>query len=170
MDAPPPIVFAWLCQLRIAPYSYDFVDNLGRRSPRTRNPDLVHLEVGQRFMALFELQSFVDSEQITLRSNGAAVTYAVQPEGAGSRLHVRVWFAGPRLVARVVALADLAMMRKQQLTLKSLAEHEAATEPKTARCHQTLLTACSSAANLIARLIILLSRKAAIPRRCTRSR
>ena len=124
--APPPIVFSWLCQLRVAPYSYDLLDNLGRRSPRARNPELVRLEVGQRFMTMFALQSFVDGEQITLRSRGVAVTYAVQPEGAGARLHVRVWFGGPRLPARLLALGDLVMMRKQLLTLKSLAEHEAA--------------------------------------------
>ena len=122
IDAPPPIVFAWLCQLRVAPYSYDILDNLGRRSPRQRDPELVHLEVGQRFMTLFALQSFVDDEQITLRSNGVAVTYSVRPEGAGTRLHARVLFAGPRPVARVLALGDLVMMRKQLLTLKSLAE------------------------------------------------
>jgi hypothetical protein len=125
--APPPIVFSWLCQLRVAPYSYDLLDNLGHRSPRERNPELVRLEVGQRFMTMFALQSFVDGEQITLRSKGGvAVTYAVQPEGAGSRLHVRVLFGGPRLLARVLALGDLMMMRKQLLTLKWLAEREAA--------------------------------------------
>lgn len=126
IDAPPPIVFSWLCQLRVAPYSYDTLDNLGRRSPRDRNPELVHLEVGQRFMTVFALQSFVDGEQITLRSKGIAVTYVVRPEEAGSRLHVRVLFGGPGLAARVLRLGDLVMMRKQLLTLKSLAEHEAA--------------------------------------------
>jgi hypothetical protein len=126
IDAPPPIVFSWLCQLRVAPYSYDLLDNLSRRSPRARNPGLVHLEVGQRFMTMFALQSFVDGEQITLRSRGVAVTYAVQPEGGGARLHVRVWFGGPRLAARVLALGDLVMMRKQLLTLKSLAERDEA--------------------------------------------
>ena len=124
--APPPIMFAWLCQLRVAPYSYDFLDNLGRRSPRERSPELVGLEAGQRFMTIFALQSFVDGEHITLRSKGVAVTYRVQPEGAGSRLHVRVWFGGPWLVAHVLACGDLVMMRKQLLTLKSLAEYEAA--------------------------------------------
>ncbi|MGO9927828.1 MAG: hypothetical protein ACLPLP_17325 [Mycobacterium sp.] len=123
--APPSIVFSWVCQLRVAPYSYDILDNLGRRSPRARNPELVRLEVGQRFMTMFALQSFVGGEQITLRSKGVAVTYAVRPDGAGSRLHVRAWFGGPRLPARVLALGDLVMMRKQLLTLKSLAERDA---------------------------------------------
>jgi hypothetical protein len=124
--APPPIVFAWLCQLRAAPYSYDLVDNFGRRSPRQRDPELVQLEVGQQFMTVFALQSFVADEHITLLARGAAVTYAVRPERAGSRLHVRVLFGGPRLPARLLALGDLVMMRKQLLTLKSLAEREAA--------------------------------------------
>lgn len=59
-----------------------------------------------------------------MRSRGVAVTYAVRPEGTSSRLHARVWFAGPRLLARALALGDLLMMRKQLLTLKSLAEAE----------------------------------------------
>ncbi len=128
--APPRIVFSWLCQLRVAPYSYDILDNLGRRSPRQRNPELLRLELGQRFMTIFALHSFVDGEQITLVSEGAAVTYAVRPEGAGSRLHVRVVFAGPRAIARPLAMGDWVMMRKQLLTLKSLAEREAAAEPR----------------------------------------
>jgi hypothetical protein len=125
--APPPVVFSWLCQLRVAPYSYDMLDNLGHRSPRERNPELVRLEAGQRFMTVFALWSFLDGQQITLRSKGVAVTYRVRPEGAGSRLHTRVLFAGPRPLAHLLALGDLVMMRKQLLTLKSLAEREAAT-------------------------------------------
>ncbi|HET9874555.1 MAG TPA: hypothetical protein VFQ37_02170 [Mycobacterium sp.] len=127
--ASPTLVFAWLCQLRVAPYSYDVVDNFGRRSPRQRDPDLVHLEVGQRFMTIFALHSFVDGEQITLRSNGVAVTYAVRPEATGARLHVRVVLAGPRSVGRILALGDMVMMRKQLLTVKALAERDPVTGP-----------------------------------------
>jgi hypothetical protein len=126
IDAPPPIVFAWLCQLRVAPYSYDVLDNFGRRSPGHRDPDLLRLQVGQRFMTMFALHSFAADEQITLRAKGVAVTYAVRPDGAGTRLHVRVHFAGRPLFGRVLALGDLVMMRKQLLTLKKLAEREAA--------------------------------------------
>jgi hypothetical protein len=127
IHAPPAMVFAWLCQLKVAPYSYDALDNFGRRSPRARDPELVRLQAGQRFMTLFRLQSFTDGEQITLRSTGVAVTYRVRPEGTGSRLHARVVFGGPRLIARLIAVGDLVMMRKQLLTLKSLAERDAAT-------------------------------------------
>lgn len=125
IDAPVSIVFAWLCQLRAAPYSYDLFDNFGRRSPQRRDPGLRRLAVGQRFMTIFTLRSFVDDEHITLRSKGVAVTYAVAPESSGCRLAVRVIFEGPTIVARLLALGDVVMMRKQLLTMKALAEREA---------------------------------------------
>jgi hypothetical protein len=128
IGATPDLVFAWLCQLRRAPYSYDIIDNRGRRSPRTLDQALTHLEPGQRFMTIFVLQSFTDGADITLRGHGVAVTYAVRPapagKPAGTRLHVRVRFAGSRVIAAALACADLVMMRKQLLTLKELAERD----------------------------------------------
>lgn len=55
-------------------------------------------------MTIFVLRSYLDGRQITLRSKGVAVTYAIRPEGEGSRLHARVLFAGPRLLAQALAL------------------------------------------------------------------
>jgi hypothetical protein len=128
VDAPAPRVFRWLCQLRVAPYSYDLLDNLGRRSPRELTPGLERLEAGQRFMTVFTLAGFAPGEHLTLRSGPFAVTYAVRPAGDRSRLVARVVFAAPggrlgaAVVGRAFALGDLVMMRKQLLTLKALAE------------------------------------------------
>jgi len=134
------IVFAWLCQLRIAPYSYDLLDNTGCRSPRTRCAALTDLAVGQPFVRIFgrsyvfELASFAHDEHITLRPHKGSVmsrfgsvsnTYAVRPDGDGTRLHVRVLFDGPWLVGQTLALVNLLMMRKQLRVLKSLAERDA---------------------------------------------
>ncbi|NUS44506.1 MAG: hypothetical protein HOQ24_12555 [Mycobacteriaceae bacterium] len=121
---PPSTVFPWLCQLRVAPYSYDLLDNFGKRSPRVLIPGMVNLEVGQRFMVLFSLSSFVVDRHITLRSERVAVTYALLPTETGSRLVVRVRAVIPAagLLTAPLALGDLFMMRKQLHTLKSLAE------------------------------------------------
>ena len=142
IDAPAPVVFAWLCQLRAAPYSYDLLDNTGRRSPRVRSADLTELSVGQPFVRIFgrthifELAAFTTDEHITLRPPAASAmsrlaatsnTYSVHPDAGGTRLHVRVLFRGPWLLGQTLALVNLVMMRKQLLVLKKLAEREALT-------------------------------------------
>jgi hypothetical protein len=132
VDACPAIVFRWLCQLKLAPYSYDLLDNLARRSPRELTPGAERLQVGQRFMSIFALADFAKDEHITLRSRHTAVTYAVLAGPNSTRLLARVLFdppggrVGAALVGRALALGDLAMMRRQLLTLKGLAERDAA--------------------------------------------
>jgi hypothetical protein len=138
VDAPAPVVFRWLCQLRVAPYAYDFLDNRGRTSPTELTPGLEELAVGQRFMSIFTLAAFEVDKHVTLRIDAGgprttfgdlAVSYVVVPDGdARSRLVVklRVNLPGDRVVGRMrralLAWGDLLMMRKQLLTLKALAE------------------------------------------------
>ncbi|MGX1777841.1 hypothetical protein ACWIGW_37440 [Nocardia brasiliensis] len=129
IDAPHGLVFAWLCQLRVAPYSYDLLDNWGRPSPKHRDPKLADLALGQRFMSQFELVAFADAKHLTLVAGKVCVTYAVRPEGLGTRLVVRMRIGAPWPVGRLLALGDLPMMRKQLLTLKALAEAEDRAEP-----------------------------------------
>lgn len=134
VTAASAVVFRWLCQLRAAPYSYDLVDNLGRRSPRTLTPGLEHLAVDQQFMTIFRLVDFAVDDHLTMvllprpaRVFGPlAMTYAIRPQGGGSRLVVAmaVGASGPFGGVRRTALAwgDVVMMRKQLLTLRDLAE------------------------------------------------
>ncbi|MFO0748642.1 MAG: hypothetical protein U1F43_23720 [Myxococcota bacterium] len=142
VDAPPDVLFRWLCQLRAAPYSYDWIDNLGRRSPRTLTPGLEELAHGQRVMTIFRLESFETDAHLTMRMSDRrslrlfgdiALTYAVLPGAApgapapSTRLVAKFVVRYPRtLVGRVMRhvlpLGDLVMMRRQLLTLKALAE------------------------------------------------
>ncbi len=85
VDAPFAVVFRWLCQLKAAPYSYDWIDNLGRRSPRRLTPDLERLARGQRVMTIFELVEFEHDRHLTiilarpfLGTDALAMTYAVR--------------------------------------------------------------------------------------------
>jgi hypothetical protein len=133
--APASVMFRWLCQLKLAPYSYDLLDNLGRRSPRELVRGAEHLEVGQRFMSIFSLASFRAGEHLTLRGRRVAVTYMVLARGERTRLVVRVLFEPPggrltgALAGPALALGDLVMMRKQLLTLKALSERDAGRSP-----------------------------------------
>lgn len=136
--APPEVIFRWLCQLRVAPYSYDLLDNLGRRSPRRLTPDLEQLELGQKFMFIYELVEFERPRHITVKLKrlrrafgDQAVTYRVTeaPEG-GSRLVVKRLLRPPRgphgpLIRLNLPVIDLIMTRKQLRTLKKLAERQA---------------------------------------------
>ena len=131
--APAAVTFRWLCQLRVAPYSYDLLDNRGRRSPRELTPGLDRLEIGQRMMTIFTLADFTAGEQLTLRLTDrvgrrlfgrVVITYAVAARGpVASRLLVRLRVAGLDPVRRrALAWGDLVMMRKQLRTLAALAE------------------------------------------------
>jgi hypothetical protein len=136
--APAGRVFRWLCQLQVAPYSYDWIDNGGRRSPRTLDPRLEQLERGQHFMQIFVLESFEPGVQLTLAtpigSKGAQlfgvvrVTYwarSVAPDRTRLLVKLRsVPGRGPfgRAMRVLLPWGDLVMMRRQLLNLKALAE------------------------------------------------
>jgi hypothetical protein len=113
--APAAVTFRRLCQLRVAPYSYDWIDNRFRRSPRALTDSADDLAAGTRMMTIFTLVDVV-------------VTYAVVPRSAAScRLVAKLrWQRGPgwwgALRAHLLAWGDLVMMRKQLLTLARLAE------------------------------------------------
>jgi hypothetical protein len=135
IDASPALVYRWICQLKEAPYSYDLLDNRGRRSPRALSEGADQLAIGQRWM-VFHIVDFEPSVQVTgeLRRSRLfgplACTYLIEPRSpTTSRLVVRLDIVAQRGVRRLGSLAlawgDLVMMRKQLLTLKQLAERDA---------------------------------------------
>jgi hypothetical protein len=131
VNAPPAVIFRWLCQLRAAPYSYDWLDNGGRPSPRELTPHLDELECGQTVMTIFELVAFERDSHLTLalarrRSQRLfgelALSYVVRPRRVVVKLRLK---AASRWRGHALAWGDLVMMRKQLLTLKALMERSA---------------------------------------------
>ncbi|MFZ0061840.1 MAG: hypothetical protein WAL47_07355 [Pyrinomonadaceae bacterium] len=138
INAAPEVVFRWLCQLRAAPYSYDWIDNGGRQSPQELIPGLERLEIGQDVMTIFTLTGFALDRQLTIRlkpSRSAssvfgdiAVSYLIVPQvDCGCRLLVKLVVQYPRtlkgrLMGRFLPWGDLIMMRRQLTNLKRLAE------------------------------------------------
>ena len=142
VDASQATVFRWLCQMRAAPYSYDWLDNGGRQSPHKLTAGLENLVIGQDVMRIFELTAFEKDRHLTLRlkakSSAAktfgdiAVSYVLVPIGderskPSCRLLVKLIVKQPRglygrLMRTVLPWGDLIMMRRQLLNLKRLAE------------------------------------------------
>jgi hypothetical protein len=132
--APVELTWRWLCQIGVAPYSYDWIDNRGHRSPRSLTPGADRLVLGQRMAIVFKLVAFDAPHHWTAVTTPAgrrlfgpvAVTYAAEPAERGSRIVCRIVVAQDGPVgwawSRLLAWGDLVMMRKQLLTLKELAE------------------------------------------------
>ena len=137
VDASPAVLFRWVCQVKVAPYSYDWLDNLGRTSPRTLTPGADDLAVGQLLM-IARIVDFEVGRHITAVGTPAAnrifgpltMTYQVRPRGAGHSRLVACLTVGAstpagRLRRGLLGWGDLVMMRKQLLTLRSRAEETA---------------------------------------------
>jgi hypothetical protein len=137
--APAEVTYRWLCQLRVAPYSYDWLDNWGRRSPRELTPGADELEPGDDYVVVFRVVELEHGRHITGRGKRSperlfgpmAVTYSVAPRGPdASRIVVCVNTRAKSLPARVrleaLAMGDLVMMRKQLRTIRTLAERDGA--------------------------------------------
>jgi hypothetical protein len=126
-------LWPWLVQVRLAPYSYDWIDNLGRRSPGTlRNlPDPV---AGEHFSIGFgrpvgRILAVVRGESLTAGIAGALMSYVLVPEGDDVRLLLKVVTSRGRTIGPLICLADLVMARRQLLNFKRLAESSTPAPP-----------------------------------------
>ncbi|ALE73812.1 polyketide cyclase [Pseudonocardia sp. EC080610-09] len=127
VDAPAEALWPWVAQVRLAPYSYDWIDNLGRRSPR----ELVGLpdpRAGERFTTaggrgMGRIVSVDPGRQLTGTVIGAVMSYVLVPHDHDTtRLLLKVVMNVNRWVGVGLSVGDLVMARRQLLNFKELAE------------------------------------------------
>ncbi|MCI2420231.1 polyketide cyclase [Saccharopolyspora sp. K220] len=127
VQAPSEAVWPWVTQVRLAPYSYDWIDNLGRRSPREL-VDLPEPQVDDNFTTacgrrLGRIVSVDPGKQLTGTILGAVMSYVLVPQDHDTtRLLFKLVMQTSRWVALGVSVGDLIMARRQLLNLKMLAE------------------------------------------------
>ncbi|MBU1056352.1 MAG: hypothetical protein KKC46_21370 [Proteobacteria bacterium] len=138
INASAKTLFPWLCQMRVAPYSYDWIDNFGRQSPQKLILGLDNLVIGQNLMFIFELIDFEQNRYITLRLKpnkigfrvlgDCLVSYLIVSQGRNTcRLLVKLTLKySPGLLHWLVRTfsvwGDFIMMRRQLLNFKFLSE------------------------------------------------
>lgn len=127
VHATPETVWPWVAQIRLAPYSYDWIDDLGRRSPQQLRllPEPV---AGESFTTalggrrLGGIVAVTPGEQLTARIAGVVMSYVLVPSGSDTRLLLKIVTARWRAAAPLLAVGDLIMARRQLLNLARLAE------------------------------------------------
>jgi len=127
VEAPADALWPWVAQVRLAPYTYDWIDNLGRRSPRELAA-LPEPRVGDRFTTAGgrergRIVSVEPGRQLTGTIMGAVMSYVLVPlDHDATRLLLKVVARSRRWVAPALSVGDLIMARRQLLNLKRLAE------------------------------------------------
>jgi hypothetical protein len=112
---------------RLAPYSYDWIDNRGRGSAREL-AGLPEPRAGERFTtaggrALGRIVSAEPGRQLTGTIMGAFMSYVLVPQDDGAtRLLLKVIAGTRRWAVPALSAGDLVMARRQLLNLKKLAE------------------------------------------------
>ncbi len=119
-------LWPWVAQIRLAPYSYDWIDNLGRRSPQ-RLCGLPDPVVGEPFTTAFggrqlgRIIAVNAGEHLTGQIMGAVMSYVLVPDSSTTRLLLKVVMRRRRAVAPLLSLGDFVMARRQLLNLARLA-------------------------------------------------
>jgi hypothetical protein len=126
VDVPRELLWPWVAQIRLAPYSYDWIDNLGRRSPR-KLMGLAEPVVGESFSTAATrpfgcILGVQPPEHLTGEIMGACMSYVLVPQGQSTRLLMKLVTSAGKWVAPFLSVGDLLMARRQLLNLKGLAE------------------------------------------------
>lgn len=141
IKAPAELVFRWICQMKIAPYSYDLLDNHNLQSPQELIEGTENLTIGDKMMTIFSVVDFAKNKEITLKMDTppkpydkldvpTVITYKINHLNPTTcRLivkYVAAWHSslGAQMERVAVIFADFIMMRRQLLNFKKLAERD----------------------------------------------
>jgi hypothetical protein len=130
-------IYVWLKQLRIAPYSFDLLDNQGRKSPGYIIENLPPLKISSHFLLAFHICGFEENVFIAGRFcvpinppvnryvRELYVEYRIQELGAFARLWCRVkgWYnndIGSKGFFRIFSAANFIMAKRQLSKIRKL--------------------------------------------------
>jgi hypothetical protein len=136
-------VYTWLKQLRIAPYSYDFLDNRGIKSPVYIIENLPPIKINAHFLLAFHIFGFEENKFIAGRFclpiippvnryiKEMFIEYRIQELGTQVLLWCKIkgWFnnnIASKGFFRIFSLVNLIMTRRQLRKIKKLSEMLAA--------------------------------------------
>ena len=132
-------IFVWLKQLRIAPYSYDFIDNIGRKSPDYIIENLPPLKVNTHYLLAFHIFGFEENSFIACRfcepinpplhlyMKGLFLEYRIAEEGTRTKLWCKIkGYFNTDISSKgfyfIFSVMNKIMMTRQLKNIKKLSE------------------------------------------------
>jgi hypothetical protein len=127
IHAPATAIWPWLAQMgngRAGWYSYDWLDNLGRKSLEVIDPQLTAIEKGQK-IPLAMISDFVENEFITFQfGSQITFTYFLESLGPKTRLWTRLRIPHASwLLKSTLSFGHQIMQDKQFREIKRRAEN-----------------------------------------------
>jgi hypothetical protein len=139
IHAHTPDIFVWLKQLRIAPYSYDFIDNRCRKSPGHVIKNLPPLKVNMHFLLAFHIFEFEENsfivcrfcepinQPVNLYLKGLFFEYRVVEQGTKAKLWCKIkGYFNTDISSKgfffVFSAVNKIMMARQLKNIKNLSE------------------------------------------------
>jgi hypothetical protein len=132
-------IFVWLKQLRIAPYSYDFIDNRCRKSPDYIIENLPPLKVNTHYLLAFHIFEFEENSFIACRfcepinppvsfyMKDLFIEYRIVEQGTKAKLWCKIkGYFNTDISSKgfyfIFSVVDKIMMARQLKNIKKLSE------------------------------------------------
>jgi hypothetical protein len=139
ISANPPEIFVWLKQLRVAPYSYDFIDNRSRKSPYFVIENLPPLKINTHYLLAFHISEFEENsfiacrfcepinEPVNLYMKDLYFEYRIIEQGTKNILWCKIkGYFNTDISSKgffyIFSLVDKVMMKRQLKNIKRLSE------------------------------------------------